>query len=64
LPKHNAQQLSEFFDHTGMHAIVNLFYKFLEKAELENKKIAFVEPYADILYDNYPVEDLILVVKQ
>ena len=58
-----AQDLSTYFFHAKMQGKVEVFYKLLEKAELENKKIEFVEPPMDILYDDYPVEDLILVEK-
>nr|WP_199156030.1 hypothetical protein [Pedobacter sp. ASV2] len=58
-----AQDLYGYYFHAQMQGKADLFYKLLEKAELENKKIVFVEPSEDILYDDYPLEDLILVDK-
>jgi len=58
-----AQDLSTYFFHAKMQGKVEVFYKLLEKAEKVNKKNVFVEPLEDILYDDYPVEDLILVDK-
>lgn len=56
-----AQDLSTYFFHAKMQGKVEVFYKLLEKAEKENKKIEFVEPDETILYEDYTVEDLILV---
>lgn len=58
-----AQDLYGYYFHAEMQGKAEVFYKLLEKAALENKKIVFVEPAEDILYDDYPVEDLILVDK-
>lgn len=41
-----------------------VFYKLLERAEKESKRISFIEPDPRNLYDDYPVEDLILIVRE
>lgn len=56
-----AQDLTTFLFHAQMQGKANVFYELLEKAESENKKIAFIEPTKEILYDDYPVEELILI---
>ena len=57
------QDLTTFFFHSQMQGKVDVFYELLEKAEKQNKKIVFVEPGEEILYDDYPVEDFVLVDK-
>lgn len=58
-----AQDLYGFYFHAQMQSQVEMFFQLLENAELENKRIVFAEPEEDILYDDYPVEELILVDK-
>lgn len=59
-----AQDLYTFLVHAQLQGKAEVFYQLLEKAEKENKQISFTEPDPDILYDDYPVEDLILIEKQ
>lgn len=47
-----AQDLFGYYFHAQMQGQVNVFYELLEKAEKENKKIVFVEPQEDILYND------------
>jgi len=58
-----AQDLSTFLMHAQMQGKAEVFYRLLEKAEKENKQISFIEPAPEILYDDYLVEDLILIEK-
>lgn len=59
-----AQDLCTFLMHAELQGKAEKFYQLLEKAEKENKQISFIEPCPDILYDDYPVEKLILIEKQ
>lgn len=58
------QDLYTFLAHAQLQNKAEVFYQLLEKAEKENKQMSFIEPAPDILYDDYPVEDLILIEKQ
>lgn len=59
-----AQDLFNFFMHAQLQGKAEIFYQLLEKAKKENKQISFIEPGPDILYDDYPVERLILIKKK
>jgi hypothetical protein len=59
-----AQDLLTYLMHAQLQSKAEVFYQLLERAEKENKQISFIEPSPEILYDDYLVEDLILVEKQ
>jgi hypothetical protein len=56
-----AQDLMTFMFHSAAHGKEEVFFKLLEQAELENKKISYQERDPNILWDDYPVEGLILI---
>lgn len=58
-----AQELTTYWAHASLQGKETDFYKLLEKAERENKQISFKEPGPEIFYDDYPVEDWILITR-
>jgi hypothetical protein len=58
-----AQDLMTYLFHARANRKEDMFFKLLEKAEQENKKISYQERDSNILWDDYPVEGLILINK-
>jgi hypothetical protein len=58
-----SQDLMTFMFHAGVHGKAEVFFKLLEKAEQENRQISYQERDPNILWDDYPIEGLILVEK-
>lgn len=58
-----AQDLTTYLFHAQVQGKEAVFYKLLEIAECENKRIFLKEPDPEIFYDDYLVEDLILLAK-